>query len=274
MLQSLAPLPLYRQNWGMADTPEDAAEQLAWGRAVALLRTSLKLTQNDVADRLDWTVQNLGLYERGKRQGILRRNIRKKLTDAMGVSPEELDLVRAQTGGNVTPFRPRAEGTADNSRSFVPAIPTGQLLPIRDRAQASAWQPADDFIQDYPRRYPAAKDPRYLHADQWLTEVVGDSVDQLRIYNGDFVHCVDFMSIGRPVRTRDIVEVERFRFGGSERELTIKQAEVTANGILLWPRSSNPKYREPLELLEGMNEGEEAEIRIRALVLHVIRELS
>ncbi|MBX3480113.1 MAG: helix-turn-helix transcriptional regulator [Caulobacter sp.] len=257
----------------MSDMPEDEAEQLLWGKAVASLRSSLDLTQPQLADRLDWTVQNLGLYERGKRQGILRRAIRKKITDAMGVSPEELDLARANLPGG-SPARQPATELASGGRTFLHPAPSGQLLPIRDRAQAGAWLAADDFIQDYPRRYPAAKDPRYLHADQWLTEVVGDSVDQLRIFNGDFVHCVEMAGIGRPVATGDIVEVERFRAGGHERELTLKQAEVTGGGIILWPRSSNRRWTEPLELRHGLAENEEAEIRVRGLVLHVIRQLS
>ncbi len=271
MLQTLAPERPRLHSWGMVQTPEDEAEQLAWGQAVASLRKRLNMTQPQLADALDWTVQNLGLYERGRRQGILRRQIRKRLTDAMGVEPDELDRERSRLG-MPAPETPATRSAFD--RTPVPAMPSQQLLPIRDRAQAGAWLEADDFIQDWPRRYPAAKDPRYLHADQWLTEVAGDSVDQLRIFNGDFVHCVELAGIGRPVKTGDVVEVVRFRHGRSERELTIKQAEVTAQGILLWPRSSNPRWREPLELLHGTADGEEVEIEIRGLVLHTIRQLS
>lgn len=256
----------------MGDFVDDDAEQLAWGRALARLRDRLGVGQQALADRLDWSVQNVGSYERGKRPGILKRSIRKKLTDALGVAPEMLDQERDRLGP--VPTSTGAPSLNEPSRSFVHAAPAQTLLPIRDRAQAGAWLPADDFIQDWPRRYPAAKDQRYPYADQWLTEVVGDSVDQLRIYSGDFVHCVDFVGSGAHLKTGDIVEVERVRAGGAERELTIKQAEVTPTGVLLWPRSSNARWRDPLALTDGVAEGEEIEVRVRGIVLHVIRQVS
>lgn len=260
----------------MVDFSDDQDEQLAWGRALARVRDSLGMGQQALAERLEWSVQNLGAYERGRRPGIMKRAIRKKLTDAMGVAPETLDRARAQALDLTPPSSGSAgrSGVMEPQRSFIHAAPPQALLPIRDRAQAGAWLPADDYIQDWPRRYPAAKDSRFPHADQWLTEVVGDSVDQLRIYSGDFVHCVDFIGAGSNLKTGDIVEVERLRADGSERELTIKQAEITANGLLLWPRSSNARWREPLELTDGLADGEEAEVRIRGIVLHVIRQIS
>lgn len=255
----------------MVDQADDTHDQWLWGRALERVRRDLGLGQQQVADALGWTIQNVGLYERGKRPGILKKALRKKLTDALGVSPETLDKARAVIAGAAT--QAPTYGIEAPSRSFLHAEPAGVLLPIRDRAQAGAWLAADDHVQDWPRRYPAAKDPRYLHADQWLTEVVGDSVDQLRIYNGDFVHCVDFAGSGIHLRTGDIVEVERLRAGGSERELTIKQVEVSPNGILLWPRSSNVKWREPLEIRHGVSEAEEIEVRVRGVVLHAIRQI-
>jgi hypothetical protein len=103
-----------------------------------------------------------------------------------------------------------------------------------------------------------ARDPRFPHARQWLSEVRGDSVNLLNIVEGDLVHCVDAIEIGYYPRTGDVVEVERLRFGGQERELTLKQVEVTEAGVLLWPRSTNPRFEvdpAPLELKAGARRG-------------------
>lgn len=146
------------------------------------------------------------------------------------------------------------------------------VLPIRGRVQAGAWLQVDEFSQVEPKAYPSAKDPRFPHADQWLSEVVGDSVNALGINDGDLVHVVDIWSGGWRPTTGDIVEVERERFQGQEREVTIKQVEVTQAGTyMLWPRSTNPRWKDPIRLApEGMN-AEDIEIRIRGLVIAAIR---
>lgn len=152
--------------------------------------------------------------------------------------------------------------------------PTPAMLPIRRRVQAGAWLAVDDTAQVPPKKYPAARDPRFA-ADQWLSEVVGDSMDALAepapILEGDLVHCVDAVGIGYAPRTGDIVEAERVRFGGSEVEVSLKQVVVTDGGVELWPRSKNPRWREPLVLTDGAVDGEEIEVRISGLVIGMLR---
>ena len=125
-----------------------------------------------------------------------------------------------------------------------------------------------------PRLYPALRDPRYAKAPQWLSEVQGDSVNKLNIFDGDLVHVVDAIAIGYYPLDGDIVEVERLRYGGLERELTIKQVEVTPSGWLLWPRSTNPRYQDPIEILNDGEPAEGTEVRIRGLVVRMHRVLS
>lgn len=144
-------------------------------------------------------------------------------------------------------------------------------LPIRDRVQAGAWLQADYGLEER-REHPAARDPRFPTAQQWLCEVVGDSMNALGIFEGDLVHVVDLIDSGWMPRTGDIVEVERLRFQGRERELTIKQAEITPAGtVLLWPRSTNPIWQTPIGLSPPDGDREDTEIRIRGLVVASIR---
>src|SRR5258706_13174 len=60
--------------------------------------------------------------------------------------------------------------------------------------------------------------------------------------------------------------------GGHLREPTVERVETTAVGeVLLCPRSSNPRWRDPIRInAEGMSE-EHDEVRVRGLVLSSIR---
>jgi transcriptional regulator with XRE-family HTH domain len=145
------------------------------------------------------------------------------------------------------------------------------MLPIIRRVQAGAWLAVDEISQVPPKFHPAVRDPRYPTARQWLSEVIGDSVNKLHVFEGDLVHCVDAIDIGYFPKTGDLVEVERQRYSAREREITLKQVEVTRRGVELWPRSTNPIWNGPILLDGGLNEGEEAEVRIAGLVLSAIR---
>ena len=59
--------------------------------------------------------------------------------------------------------------------------------------------------------------------------------------------------------------------GIADDPVSIKQVEVTPSGVLLWPRSSNPRYQDPLSLTEGIADEEQIEVRIRAKLLTVTR---
>lgn len=239
-------------------------------RALKRLRKRADLTQDQAAEKADVVPQSWRRYEWGERDLPLDKWIR--LAEAIGFTRDDLIAERDSIAGDAPPAI-LARPTVIAPRAFSnPEPPSMVLLPVRDRAQAGAWLMADDYVQDWPRTYPSARDPRYSHADQWLTEVVGDSVNKLNIFSGDFAHCVDFEAIGRFPKTGDIVEVERLRAGERERELTIKQVEVSNAGLALWPRSTNPNWQEPLQIHDGVGENEDIHVRIRGLVIAVIRQ--
>ncbi|MEI9966019.1 MAG: helix-turn-helix transcriptional regulator [Caulobacteraceae bacterium] len=255
-------------------TREHLSEQQALGRALAVIRKRADLTQTAAAERIGLRPQTWSRYEAGERDNILRTDLQERLARAVDADRETLLLEKARILGEPPPPRSPVTPGIREPAWGAPTQVESAFLPIRDRIQAGAWLMADDTGQTPPRVYPAVRDPRFAKADQWLSEVVGDSVDLLNIFEGDLVHCIDAVAMGYYPKTGDIVEVERIRFGGQERELTIKQVEVLAQGCRLWPRSSNPRWREPLELRQGLAEGEEVEVRIRALVTTVIRRLA
>lgn len=242
-------------------------EQQALGQALRRLRKRADLTQEQAADAYGVVVQSWRRYEWGQRD--LSFDQLGKLAEAVGSDREELIRYRTEILGGDTPRE-----TTPPPATVLPfpgRLAQDEGLPIRDRVRAGQWREADDTDQSEPRFFPAIRDPRFPGADQWMSEVEGDSVNMLGIHSGDLVHCVDCIAINYSPETGDLVEVERLRFGGSERELTIKQIEVTIDGILLWPRSTNPKWQEPLVLTAGANDGEEIEVRIRAKILSATR---
>lgn len=244
--------------------PDDDAEAKLLGQALKNLRTRAGLSQAVAAEAMGFTSgEAWRVYEAGTASGIFKPGLQFRLASAVGATLSQMLAERDRLAGKVSAISPaRADPFNGGAR-------TG--LRIRDRVQAGAWLAADDTIQTFPRTYPATLDGRYPQADQWLSEIVGDSMNRLAIYDGDFVHCVDAEAINYQPRNTDIVEVERLRVGGAERELTVKQIEITPAGILLCPRSTNPRWSEPLRLDDQIAEGEEYEVRIRALVVGSMR---
>jgi transcriptional regulator with XRE-family HTH domain len=245
----------------VADQPKNDAARLL-GRALAALRQRAELSQEAAGERAGITGQGWAKYENGKAPSIHFPNRQLELTAALGFAPADLERERAiLAGGGRT-------ATVTELRTWVEGRQAESMI-IRDRVQAGAWLMADDSDQGEPRRHAFARDPRFPHADQWLSEVVGDSVDRLGIFSGDLVHCVDVEDSGWSVQSGAIVEIERLRFDGAERELSIKQVEVTPQGVLFWPRSSNPRWQEPLSLTDGADD--DVVVRIRGLVVQSIR---
>lgn len=246
--------------------PDDEAEAKALGDA---LRTLRKRSGKSMVEAAEAMGLNSGeawrVYEVGKAPTIFKPGVQFRLASAVGGTLAQLHRERDRIMGR-SPMP---------SLSVVAGDPfTGgerTELPIRDRIQAGAWLAADDTVQEFPRTFPAARDGRYPLARQWISEVTGDSVNLLGILDGDFVHCIDAIDIGYHPRHGDLVEVERTR--GDLRELTLKQIEFGPEGVLLMPRSTNPRWQEALRLSEGVAEGEEYEVRVRALVVTSLRRL-
>lgn len=130
--------------------------------------------------------------------------------------------------------------------------------------QAGAWLALDDSDQDEPPMWPAAHDRRYPQARQWLREVQGDSMNARNIFPGDLAHVVELIGAGVNLNTGMIVEVTRTRAGGL-REITLKEVEVTDGGLVLWPRSTNPRWKDPVRLDDGSTG--EIEVEVTGLLL-------
>lgn len=252
----------------------DAPEAKLLGRALGVLRKRAGLSQLAAGEAYGISDEGWRKYEAGLAKAIFSPETQTRLAAALATTREVLLDERARLAGEDPPSLARA--SPGERQSWVAArTAAGPVAPlgVLDTVQAGAWMTVDDSGQTAPDPSNVLPDPRFPHARQHISVVRGDSMNALNIVEGDWVHWVDTADLGYYPRAGDVVRVERVRFGGQEREVTLKQVEVGEAGILLWPRSTNPRWKSPIELRAGLRESEDVEVVVRGLVLSVIRRL-
>ncbi len=123
----------------------------ALGEALATLRRERDLSQAEAGARAGMTSQGWGLYESGKRQGIFRPDVQRRLTAALEATPEALALaLKAQS----EPDQSEAiDGLSDDrSRHF---IDDSRRYVVRDNA-LSPWATQGVVLTLDPHRAPTA----------------------------------------------------------------------------------------------------------------------
>lgn len=207
-------------------------------------------------------VSGLKPYALAKKAGVAPTTITRPLNDpAFPFTPKAATLQKIANAAGVA--APAALATMAALR------PETTELPLIGPVQAGAWLLVDDSAQDEPTFLTAALDRRYPHARQWLREVRGDSMNARQIFPGDLAHIVDLGEAGINLNSGMIVEVTRYRDGGSLREITLKEVEVGDGGLTLWPRSTNPRWAEAVKLDEGA--AGDLDVQITGLLLAAIR---
>ncbi|WAC60075.1 helix-turn-helix domain-containing protein [Brevundimonas sp. SL130] len=115
-------------------------EALRLGEALAALRRERGLSQAEAGSRLDMTSQGWGLYESGRRPGLFRPDVQRRLTGALDATPEALALIRALILGEADAGRAAssATGLESRGRDFDGAGVGSKRLEVRDDA-LSPW---------------------------------------------------------------------------------------------------------------------------------------
>lgn len=213
----------------------------------------------------------------------IRRWMRETM-DAQGISARQWAIRAGVNPTTITRFVNSPDAPITSSRTLaklaealnidaphlpIVPIPAGarvkaEFLKVRYRVQAGVFEAFDNDLDYVAPPLPVPEDARFLGADQWLELVVGDSAN-LKAPDGTFVHVVDAVAMGYAPRTGDWVIAERKR--ASVRERTLKQVEVTPTGIRLWPRSTNPKWQTPINILAGVDDQENVEVAVVGLVV-------
>lgn len=227
-------------NCGMADAPEDAR---------AFLTRALEAS-------------GLKPFALAKKAGVAPTTITRPLNDPeFKFTPKPATLRKiAEAAGLDLP----------QGLSVAPSGPASvENLPMIGPIQAGKWAEIDESVQDEPVFFSVVADRRYPHARQWLREVKGDSMNARGVMPGQLAHIVDILDAGINLNTGMIVEVTRSRDDGALREITLKEVEISAQGIRLWPRSTNPRWTDPVILDDGRSG--DIEVRITGLLLQAVQ---
>ncbi|MEH6664211.1 MAG: helix-turn-helix transcriptional regulator [Brevundimonas sp.] len=110
----------------------DDPEANALGEALAVLRRARGLSQAEAGARMGVTSQAWGLYEAGRRPGVFRPDVQRRLTAALDLTPEDLALEMARR--RPAPG-PAADHLEERGRAFAvngPAGPDRRTLQLCD----------------------------------------------------------------------------------------------------------------------------------------------
>ncbi len=130
------------------------AEGRALGEALAALRRERGLSQAEAGARIGMTSQGWGLYEAGKRPGLFRPDIQRRLTGALDATPEDLSLLLGAAPAPPPPPKAPSDGLQARGRAFeaVPAVERRRLQLSTD--DLAPWAAAGTVLEYVPGRWP------------------------------------------------------------------------------------------------------------------------
>ena len=133
-------------------TPDPEALRL--GEALAALRRERGLSQAEAGARLDMTSQGWGLYEAGRRSGLFRPDVQRRLTGALDSTPEALALL-ATAGESHGDADPSPSGVESRGRAFMDSPPSDVVrrLQISDD-RLSPWAVSGVVVEYRPGVWP------------------------------------------------------------------------------------------------------------------------
>ncbi len=125
------------------------------------------------------------------------------------------------------------------------------VAPVVGEVAAGRWLSVD--YHDEAKWDPVPFIPgRYEGLSQTAYRVVGPSMNQKHIEDGDFLITVPYFEARSAPQSHDIVIVETSRDGEVER--TCKELIISLDAYELWPRSNHPSYTSPIIIPKSKNE--------------------
>lgn len=153
-------------------------DALRLGEALAALRRDRGLSQAEAGARLGMTSQGWGLYEAGRRPGLFRPDVQRRLTAALDASPEALTFKRDGMGdppGDAPAERSAADGLEARGRGFETPSPRVRRLQISDDSLAP-WAESGVVVEYRPGQWPR-------QGQGCVLEMIDGSV-RVRLYRG------------------------------------------------------------------------------------------
>lgn len=226
-------------NGAMADTPQN------W---LPYFIQKAGLNPNKLATLSGENRQTI--YKLSRREGRLSEEWATKLAPHLGATP--VDLVFGPGAGAETMSRPAS-------------MPSVGIAPVRGQTAAGVWLAEDHVDATVYDPIPVVL-ARYPDLPQFAYKVLGPSMDQLRIFDGDYVIAVDYWQARSSFQTKDVVVVERRQ--GRLVERTCKEVAAFRDRVELWPRSSHPNFQEPIVVpLNRQAQDDGVEIEVVGLVI-------
>lgn len=144
------------------------------GEALAALRLERGLSQAQAGERVGMTSQGWGLYEAGKRSGLFRPDVQRRLTAAIGSSPEELAL-KLGPPDPPAPSAP-AHGVESLGRPFAPPASPGASRRLQlSNDDLAPWAASGVVLEYEPGRWP--------RRDQGCVIELTDGEVRVRLYD-------------------------------------------------------------------------------------------
>ena len=125
------------------------------GDALARLRRERGLSQGEAGRRVGMTSQGWGLYESGKRPGLFRPDVQRRLTTALDATPEDLALQTPDAAEGIA--APAAQGFESGGRAFLsgPASPGGATRHLQlSNDDLAPWAASGVVLAYEPGRWP------------------------------------------------------------------------------------------------------------------------
>jgi len=138
----------------------ETSEARVLGEALAALRRDCGLSQAEAGARIGMTGQGWGLYEAGKRSSLFRPDVQRRLTGALGATPEAL-MLQAPGGAEVSTDRPKtshpdnapAHGLSARGRAFEGAASDVRRLRL-ETDELAPWASAGTVLEYALGRWP------------------------------------------------------------------------------------------------------------------------
>ncbi|HEV2082315.1 MAG TPA: helix-turn-helix transcriptional regulator [Brevundimonas sp.] len=125
------------------------------GAALARLRRDAGLNQAEAGARAGMTGQGWGLYESGRRPGLFRPDVQRRLTAALGADAETLALAAA---GPAAASEPLATGVESRGAAFreapAPVVAAPPLQMVLTDDGLDPWAGAGTVVEYDPGRFP------------------------------------------------------------------------------------------------------------------------
>jgi transcriptional regulator with XRE-family HTH domain len=142
------------------------------GEALAALRRERALSQAEAGRKAGMTSQGWGLYETGKRSGLYRPDVQRRLTAALDATPDDL-VLRQAPPDLAAPAGHAGPGMASEGRAFVHAAEVTRRLQLSNDDLAP-WAASGVVVEYAPGRWP--------RRDQGCVIEMSDGEVRVRLY--------------------------------------------------------------------------------------------